>query len=96
MNFPFVEFWINTVQFFFSKRNTTLIHIYIVLWACLAERFNASEADGLIFLDILVDPGSWLRSRFESPRRQLVLGLFQDPFSYGRFTGATFHVPYLD
>ena len=39
--------------------------------------------------------GCWLRSGFESPRRQLVLSLFQDPISYGSFTGATLYVPCL-
>ena len=43
-----------------------------------------------------VDPGCWLRSGFESPRGQLVVSLFQDLISYGRFTGATLYVPCLD
>ena len=64
------------------------------LWACLVEGFNAPVlADGFNISDKRVDPGCWLRSGLESP---LVLSLFQDHFSYGRFTGATLYVPCFD
>ena len=46
--------------------------------------------------DKRVDLGCWLRSGLESPQRQLVSCLFQNPISYGRFNGATLYVPCLD
>ena len=51
---------------------------------------------GLNLPDKRVDPDCWLRSGFESPRVQLVVSLFQDPISYGSFTGATLYVLCLD
>ena len=40
-------------------------------WACLVEGFNTPvETGGLNLSDKRVDPGCWLRSGFESPRRQ--------------------------
>ena len=41
-------------------------------WACLVERFNTLATAGVLNLpDKRVDPGCWLRSGLESPRRQL-------------------------
>ena len=69
----------------------------VSVWPWLTEGINATvSVDGLNFPDKRVHPGYWLRSGFESPRRQLVLSLFLDPISYGRLTGATLHVPCLD
>ena len=40
-------------------------------WACLVEGFNTSVSAGVLnLLYKRVDPGCWLRSGFESPRRQ--------------------------
>ena len=40
--------------------------------ACLVEGFNTLATAGkLNLVDKRVDPGCWLRSGFESPRRQL-------------------------
>ena len=51
--------------------------------ACLAEGFNTTvSADGLHLPDKRADPGCWLRSGFESQRRQLcqlVLSFFLYP-----------------
>ena len=59
-------------------------------WACLAEGFNAPVFDGGInLLDKSFDPDCRLRSGFKSPQGQPVIGFFQDPISYGHFTGAT-------
>ena len=56
-------------------------------WVCLGERFNATVlADGINLPNKRVDPGFWLRSGFEFPRRQLVVSLFLDPISCGRYT----------
>ena len=42
------------------------------MWACLVEGFNTLVlAVGLNLLDKRIDPDCWLRSGFESPRRQL-------------------------
>ena len=41
---------------------------------------------GLNLPDKRVDPGCWLKSGFEFPQGQLVISLFTDPVSYGRFT----------
>ena len=47
------------------------------MWACLVEGFNTLATAGVLNLpDKRVDPGCWLRSGFESPRRQLVVNLF--------------------
>ena len=63
---------------------------YACLWSCLAS------AGGLNLLDKRVNSGFCLKSGFESPRGQLVVNLFRDPISYGRFTGATLYMPCLD
>ena len=40
-------------------------------WACLVEGFNTTVSAGVLNLpDKRVNPGCWLRSGFESPRRQ--------------------------
>ena len=57
-----------------------------ILFISLVEGFNTLSAGGLNLPAKRVDPGYWLRSGFESP---LVVSLFQDPISYGRFSGAT-------
>ena len=73
------------------------MNIQTISWACLAEGFNATVSDGgLNIRDKLVNPGCWLRSGLVSARGRLVLSLFQDPISYGHFTGATLYVPCLD
>ena len=56
-------------------------------WACLVEGFNTLVTAGVLNLpNKRVDPDCWLRSGFESPQRQLVLSLFLDPISCGRYT----------
>ena len=62
-----------------------------IKWACLAKGFIAPA-----MADKRLDPGCWLKSVFESPQRQLVLSLFEDPISYESFTTATVYVPCLD
>ena len=57
---------------------------------------QVSATQRVVSLDRLPNSGCWLRSGFETPRRQLVVSLFQDPSSYGRFIGATLNVPCLD
>ena len=42
------------------------------MWACLVEGFKTLATAGVLNLpDKRVDPGCWLRSGFESPRKQL-------------------------
>ena len=49
-----------------------VVYIIILLWACLVEGFNTLATAGVLNLpDKRVDPGCWLRSGFDSPRRQL-------------------------
>ena len=44
----------------------------LLMWACLVEGFNTLVTTGVLNLpDKRVDPDCWLRSGFESPRRQL-------------------------
>ena len=50
------------------------------------ELSHQLTADWLNLEDKRVDPGCWLKSGFESPRRQLVLSLYLDPISCGRYT----------
>ena len=46
-------------------------------WACLVEGFNTLATAGVLNLpDKRVNSGCWLRSGFESQRRQLVVSLF--------------------
>ena len=50
---------------------------YTLKWACLVEGFDTLASAGVLNLpDKQVDPGCWLRSGFEFPRRQLVVSLF--------------------
>ena len=51
---------------------------------------------GSYYPDKRPNQGYWLRFGFESPRRHLVVSLFQDLISYRRFAGATFYIPCLD
>ena len=71
----------------------------MIVYSGLAWTFgcNVLALDGeLYLLDKRVDPDCWLRSWFKSPQGRLVVSLFKDLNSYGRFTGATFYVACLD
>ena len=70
-------------------KDVTLINTQAIGVGCVVEWFKASAtAGGLYHPDKRPNQDCWLRSGFESPRRQLVVSLFKDPIRYGRFTGA--------
>ena len=55
-----------------------------------------AKAGRLYLMDRQLNPGCLLRSWFKSLQGRHVESLFQDPISYGRFTGATLNVPCLN
>ena len=63
----------------------------------LVEWFKAPATNiRLYHMNRRLNLDCWLRSGFKSPRGRLVVSLFQDPISYGRFTVETLYVPCFD
>ena len=55
-----------------NNHSSKLHYMSLYMWACLVEGFNTlAPARVLNLPDKRVDPDCWLRSGFESPRRQL-------------------------
>ena len=83
-------------RFWKIQQETLIVQYSLRGFAWLRGLMHQLSAGGLNLPDKWVDPDCWPSSGFESPRWGLVVSLFQDPISYGRFTGATLYVPCLD